>query len=70
MIHSIGESIQENPCVFGEIELPVEENMVFYIGPVVDDGKADPLSCGDLYVVGKEETKRLTTFPRKLISLY
>lgn len=70
MIHSIGESIQENPCVFGEIELPVEENMVFYIGPVVDDGKADPLSCGDLYMVGKEETKRLTTFPRKLISLY
>lgn len=70
MIHSIGESIQENPCVFGNSPLLIKENMVFYVGPAADDGETERLSCGDLYVVEKDETRRLNTFPRDLVSLY
>lgn len=70
MIHSIGETIYENPMVFGEASLQVKENMVFYIGPVADNGKSEPVGCGDLYVVGKEKTRRINAFPRNIIRLY
>ena len=70
MIHSIGASIQEKPHIFDKNDLPVAEKMIFYIGPTVDDGETNPVSCGDVYVVEKEHTRRLTTFPRTLIPLY
>ncbi|MDY3917939.1 MAG: M24 family metallopeptidase [Candidatus Limivivens sp.] len=70
MIHSIGASVQENPQVFGTEPMAVQENMVFYVGPTVNDGVTEPVSCGDLYLVTKEGAVRLNHFSRELIRLY
>lgn len=70
MIHGVGACVQEPPCVFEKRRMPLEEGMVLYVGPVVDDGRSEPLSCGDLYLVKQEGAVRLTAFPRELMELY
>lgn len=70
MIHGIGCAAQENPQTFEERPMPLQENMVLYVGPVVDDGKRPALSCGDMYVVKKDGAVRMTAYPQNLIQLY
>jgi Xaa-Pro aminopeptidase len=70
MIHGIGSCIVEEPHTFDGQKLPLQENMVVYVGPTVDNGIDEPLSCGDLYIVKENGCKRLGTFPRELIRLY
>ncbi|MDO5422104.1 MAG: M24 family metallopeptidase [Eubacteriales bacterium] len=70
MIHGIGAAVMERPQVFEETAMPLRENMVLYVGPTVDDGVTEAVSCGDLYVIRAEGAVRLNRFPRELIRLY